>query len=42
MAPRIRAQFKGFSMPDGNAATDEQTILISDNAARSISELVTQ
>ncbi len=29
-------------MPDGNAATDEQTILISDNAARRISELVTQ
>ncbi len=29
-------------MPDGNAATDEQTILISDNAARRISELVEQ
>ncbi len=42
MAPRIGAQFKGFSMPDGNAATDEQAILISDNAARRISELVTQ
>ena len=42
MALRTGAQFKGFSMPDGNAATDEQTILISDNAARRISELVTQ
>ena len=29
-------------MPDGNAATDEQTIVISDNAARRISELVAQ
>ena len=42
MALRIGAQLKGFSMPDGNAASNEQTILISDNAARRISELVEQ
>ena len=42
MAPRTGAELKGFSMPDGNAATDEQTIVISDNAARRISELVEQ
>ena len=29
-------------MPDGNAASNEQAILISDNAARRISELVEQ